>query len=113
MTTLVFRTPTGGASVSAGQTKQLGVVDVSAFKKIRVLAVERPDSATGITIQIGFILPDTRELLGALDILELTPNFPNSQVTRVYDVPGTEIAISVDAAGGTGSDSFDVIIFGA
>jgi hypothetical protein len=44
-----------------------------------------------------------------LDILHLVPH---SQVTRVYDVPGTKLTIFADAAGGSGSDGVDVLIYG-
>ena len=45
-TKLAFRTPAGGVSVPAGQTKQLGVVDVSAFTQVRLVADERAGSGT-------------------------------------------------------------------
>ncbi len=33
-TTLAFRTPVGGVTIPAGQSKQLGAVDVSPYSKI-------------------------------------------------------------------------------
>ena len=47
-TTLAFRTSPGGVSIPAGQSKQLGSVEVSPFSKIRVVADERVGSGTGI-----------------------------------------------------------------
>ena len=51
-TTLAFRTPVGGVSIPAGQSKQLGIVDVHSFSQIRVVADERAGSPTGITIRL-------------------------------------------------------------
>ena len=51
-TTLAFRTPVGGVSVPAGQSKELGSVDVHNFSKIRVVADERIGSPTGVTIRL-------------------------------------------------------------
>src|SRR5581483_1553606 len=45
---LAFRTPVGGISIPAGQSKQLGIVDVSPYERIRVVADERVGSGTGI-----------------------------------------------------------------
>ena len=44
-TTLAFRTPVGGVSVPAGQSKQLGTVDVHSFSKIRVAVGSRTASS--------------------------------------------------------------------
>jgi hypothetical protein len=51
-TTLAFRTPVGGVSIPAGQTKELGVVDVHNYSKIRVVADERAGSGTGLNIRL-------------------------------------------------------------
>ena len=51
-TSLAFRTPVGGVSIPAGQSKELGSVDVHQFSKIRVIADERIGSATGINIRL-------------------------------------------------------------
>jgi type III secretion protein HrpB1 len=107
-TKLAFRTPPGGVSVPAGQSKQLGTVDVSPFSKIRVVADERVGSATGISIRLT--ITEGNELVAQLDVLHLTPH---SQVTRVYDVPGTKLMIFADAVGGSGSDGIDVLLYGA
>jgi hypothetical protein len=107
-TKLAFRTPAGAVPVPAGQSKQLGAVDVSPFTKIRVVAGERAGSATGISIRLT--ITEGNELVGQLDVLSLSPH---SQVTRVYDVPGTKLTIFADAVGGTGSDAVDVLVYGA
>jgi len=107
-TKLAFRTPVGGVSLPAGQSKELGVVDVSPFSQIRVVADERVGSGTGVNIRLTITLGN--ELVAQLDVLTLAPH---SQVTRVYEVPGTTLSVFMDALGGTGSDGVDVLIFGA
>jgi len=108
MTTLAFRTPPGAVSIPTGTSKQLGVVDISKFSKIRVVADERVASATGVNIRLT--ITEGSELVAQLDILHLAPH---TQATRVYDVPGTKLTIFADAIGGTGSDAVDVLIYGA
>jgi type III secretion protein HrpB1 len=107
-TKLAFRTPVGGVSVPAGQSKQLGTVDVSPFSQIRVVADERIGSASGIRIRLT--LTEGNELVAQLDVLHLAPH---SEVTRVYDVPGTKLTVFADAVGGSGSDGLDVLVYGS
>ena len=83
-------------------------MDVSPFERIRVVADERVGSGTGINIRIT--ITEGTELVAQLDILHLSPH---SQVTRVYEVPGTKLTIFADALGGTGSDGIDVLVFGS
>jgi hypothetical protein len=106
-TFLAFRTPPGGVSIPAGQSKQLGVVDVSSFERIRVVADERVGSGSGLNVRLT--ITEGNELVAQLDILSLTPH---SQVTRVYEVPGTKLTVFADAAGGSGTDALDVLIYG-
>ena len=91
---LAFRTKPGGVSVPAGTSQELGVVDVTPYERIRVVADERVGSGTGVTF---------------LDLLVLGPH---QQLTRVYEVPGTKLSVFVDAAGGSGTDALDVLIYG-
>ena len=107
-TTLAFRTPVGGVSIPAGQSKQLGTVDVHNFSKIRVVADERVGSPTGVTIRLT--ITEGNELVAQLDTLSLAPH---SQLTRVYDVPGQKLTVFADAIGGSGNDGLDVLIYGA
>jgi type III secretion protein HrpB1 len=107
-TKLAFRTQVGGVSIPAGQSKQLGVVDVSPFSQIRVVADERVGSGTGVNVRLT--ITEGNELVAQLDVLALTPH---SQVTRVYAVPGTKLSIYADAIGGTGTDALDVLVYGA
>ena len=104
---LAFRTPVGGVSIPAGQSKQLGVVDVSHYERIRVVADERIGSGTGISVRMT--ITEGNELVAQLDVLHLTPH---AQLTRVYEVPGTKLSIYADAAPGSGSDGLDVLVYG-
>jgi hypothetical protein len=107
-TTLAFRTPVGGVAVPAGQSKQLGAVDVSPYSKIRVVADERVGSPTGINVRLT--ITEGNELVAQLDVLHL---LPHSQVTRVYDVPGIKLTLFADAIAGQGSDGMDLLIYGS
>jgi len=107
-TTLAFRTPVGGVAIPAGQSKQLGAVDVSPYSKIRVVADERVGSGTGINVRLT--ITEGNELVAQLDVLHL---LPHSQVTRVYDVPGTKLTLFADAIAGQGSDGMDLLIYGS
>jgi type III secretion protein HrpB1 len=107
-TTLAFRTPQGGVSVPAGQSKQLGTVDVSPYERIRVVADERVGSGTGMSVRLT--ITEGNELVAQLDVLPLTPH---SQVTRVYEVPGSKLTVFADAVGGAGTDALDVLIYGS
>jgi len=107
-TKLAFRTPPGGVVIPAGQSKELGAVDVSPFERIRVVADERVGSGTGINLRLT--ITEGAELVAQLDVLTLAPR---SQVTRVYEVPGTKLTIFADAIAGTGSDGIDVLVYGS
>ena len=98
-TSLAFRTPVGGVSIPAGQSKELGSVDVHQFSKIRVIADERIGSATGINIRLT--VTEGSELVAQLDTFSLAPH---SQVTRVYDVPAKKLTVFADAVGGGGGN---------
>ena len=106
-TILAFRTQPGGVSIPAGQSKQLGQVDVAKFERVRVVADERTGSVSSITIRLT--ITEGSELIAQLDTLTLAPH---SQVTRVYEVPGTKLSIYADAAGGSGTDGLDVLVYG-
>jgi hypothetical protein len=104
---LAFRTPVGGISIPAGQSKQLGIVDVSSFERIRVVADERVGSGTGVSIRLT--ITEGSELVAQLDVLHLTPH---AQLTNVYEVPGSHLTIFADAAPGAGNDALDVLVYG-
>lgn len=86
----------------------MGIVDFKSFSKIRVLADERVNPPTNVKIRIT--ITEGNELVGQLDVIQLTPH---SQITRVYDVPGAKLTIFADTASGTGSDAVDVLIYGS
>jgi type III secretion protein HrpB1 len=105
---LAFRTPVGAISVPGGQTKLLGVVDVSMYERIRLVTDERIDSTSNIILRLTFT--EGEELVAQLDTILLTPH---SQMTRVYDVPGTQLSIYADSVGAAGTQgSLDVLIYG-
>ena len=89
-------------------SKLLGVVDVSIYSKIRIVADERVGSGSGVIIRVT--ITEGNELVGQLDIISLAPH---AQVTRVYDVPAAKLTIFVDALAGTGNDGVDVLIYGS
>ncbi len=105
---LAFRTQVGAVTIPGGQTKLLGVVDVSLYDRIRLVTDERIDSTSNIVLRLTFT--EGEELVAQLDTILLTPH---SQVTRVYDVPGTQLSIYADSVGNTGTQgSLDVLIYG-
>jgi type III secretion protein HrpB1 len=105
---LAFRTQVGAITIPGGQTKLLGVVDVSMYDRIRLVTDERVDSTSNIVLRMTFT--EGEELVAQLDTILLTPH---SQVTRVYDVPGTQLSIYADSVGATGTQgSLDVLIYG-
>jgi type III secretion protein HrpB1 len=105
---MAFRTPVGSVTIPAGQTKLLGVVDVSMYERIRLVTDERVDSTANIILRLTFT--EGEELVAQLDTLLLTPH---SQMTRVYDVPGTQLSIYADSVGAAGSKAaLDVLIYG-
>src|SRR6266566_403236 len=96
---LAFRTKPGGVSVPAGTSQELGVVDVTPYERI--------GSGTGVTVRLT--ITEGQELVAFLDLLALAPH---QQTTRVYEVPGTKLSVFADAAGGSGTDALDVLIYG-
>jgi type III secretion protein HrpB1 len=108
MSKLLWRTQVGAIPVPAGTSKQLGVVDVGPYSKIRIVADERVGSGTGIVIRLTITEPN--ELVAQLDTIQLSPH---CQITKVYDVPGAKLTVFADALAGTGTDSVDVLIYGS
>jgi hypothetical protein len=104
---LAFRTTVGSVTIPGGQTKLLGVVDVM-YDKIRLVTDERIDSTANIVLRLTFT--EGEELVAQLDTIMLTPH---SQLTRVYDVPGTQLSVYADSVGAAGTaGSLDVLIYG-
>lgn len=105
---LAFRTQVGAITIPGGQTKLLGVLDVSMYDRIRLVADERIDSTANIILRLTFT--EGEELVAQLDTILL---IPHSQMTRVYDVPGTRLSVYADSVGATGTKAaLDVLIYG-
>jgi type III secretion protein HrpB1 len=105
---LAFRTPVGALTIPGGQNKLLGEVDVSMYDRIRLVADERIDSNANVILRLTFT--EGEELVAQLDTIVLTPH---SQMTRVYDVPGTTLSIYADSVGPVNTKAaLDVLIYG-
>lgn len=78
------------------------------YERIRVVADERIDSTTNIILRLTFT--EGEELVAQLDTIMLTPH---SQMTRVYDVPGTQLSVYADSVGTASTHgALDVLIYG-
>jgi hypothetical protein len=108
MSKLVWRTAVGAVQVPAGTSQQLGIVDVSPYSEIRVVADERVGSVSGIVIRLT--ITEGTELVAELDMLQLAPH---AQVTQVYVVPAVKLTIFADALPGSGNDGVDVLVYGS
>lgn len=105
---LAFRTKLGGETVKGGESKVLGIVETNRFDKIRLVADERIGSTCNVFVRLTIM--EGNELVAFLDHLLLTPH---SQLTRVYDVPGTKLEIAMDGIGTQNTQgSVDVLIYG-
>lgn len=108
MSKLIWRTVVGAISIPLGTSKQLGVVDVGPYSKIRVVADERVGSGTDVVIRLT--ITEGKELVAQLDVLHLAPH---SQITKVYDIPAAKLTIYADALPGSGKpDGVDVLVYG-
>ncbi|HWF05481.1 MAG TPA: hypothetical protein VHA06_17470 [Candidatus Angelobacter sp.] len=105
---LAFRTKPGAESIKGGQTIELGTVQVSEFQKIRLVCDERIGSTCNVLVRMTIM--EGNELVALLDQVLLTPH---AQTTRVYDVPGTQLSISIDGIGAaTTQGAVDVLLYG-
>jgi type III secretion protein HrpB1 len=105
---LAFRTIAGAEPIRAGETKNLGTVDVSHFDKIRLVADERIGS--GCNVLVRLTITEGNELVAFLDEVML---MPHQQVTKVYDVPCTNLTVSLVGVGNPGTNgAADVLIYG-
>ena|SRR5258708_42251 len=107
-TMLAFRTPPGGVDIPVGQTQRLGFVDVHQFERIRLFAGVIVGGLGPVKVLI--IAMEGNEAFGPLD--ELTVQ-PGSNVTKVYEVPGTRLEISATTTGAMkGSSKVIVLVNG-
>jgi type III secretion protein HrpB1 len=105
---LAFRTTVGAQPIAAGETKDLGTVDVSHFDKIRLVADERVGS--GCNVLVRLTITEGNELVAFLDEVMLKPH---QQLTKVYDVPCTKLTVSLVGVGAPGTKAAaDVLIYG-
>jgi hypothetical protein len=105
---LAFRTKVGAESIKGGQTIELGTVEVGHFQKIRLVCDERIGSTCNVLVRMTIM--EGNELVASLDQVLLTPH---AQTTRVYDVPGTQLSISIDGIGSaTTQGAVDVLLYG-
>ncbi len=105
---LAFRTVVGAQPINAGETKEIGMVDVSRFEKIRLVADERIGS--GCNVMVRLTITEGNELVAFLDEITL---MPHQQLTKVYDVPCTNLAVSLVGIGTAGAKgAADVLIYG-
>jgi hypothetical protein len=107
MTTKLVWRPPHPTEILAGKSVQLGVVDVSPFSAIRVIAFAK-DTAPVVTLELIATAGMGGDRFTYLDRLQL----PTGGITRVYQVPGLALTIDAVAAAGTGSTWIDVLIFG-
>jgi len=104
---LAFRTKPGAETINADESKELGIVDVSQYDKIRLVA-ERTESTCNVLIRMT--ITEGNELVAFLDHLVLTLH---AQVTRVYDFPCTKLSIFIDGVGAADTKgAVDVLIYG-
>ncbi|MCW3475604.1 S53 family peptidase [Rhodovastum sp. RN2-1] len=106
-TTLAFRTSPGGVTIMPGMSRDLGVINVHGFERIRVVAEEHADN--GASASIRLTMTEGTEPVGLLDVL---PVASHAQITRVYEIPGTRLAISADAVGTAGAATVNVWVYG-
>ncbi len=86
----------------------LGQIDVSQLATIRVSATIT-GATTGVTLFLVHIVGD--EVVTPLDAIGLTPL---SDISNVYDIPGTLLGISVSGSGASANPlSIRVLIYGA
>jgi hypothetical protein len=92
-----------GITVPAGTPNFLiGPVITQIYDRIRILAVETPGSTSPVDIMINLVDGDDFHTVGQLDTLNLKPG---SQVTNVYEIPGTFIDLYATATGKSGTSA--------
>lgn len=105
---LAYRTILGSEPIKGGESKVLAQIDTSNYERIRIVADERVDSTCNVAIRIT--VTEGNEWVAFLDHIILTPH---SQMTRVYEVPCTELTIAIDGIGApTTRAGVDVLIYG-
>jgi type III secretion protein HrpB1 len=105
MTKLAFRTKRGAVVILPYESKQLGIVKVSAFSRIRVVV----DSGNR-AVRVRLVIAEGKEQIVELDSFELPVH---AKLTRLYDVPGTKLMLFADAIEPSGgNDQFELLMYG-
>ncbi|HEU4416687.1 MAG TPA: hypothetical protein VFT65_18000 [Candidatus Angelobacter sp.] len=105
---LAFRTKPGAESIKGGETKELGIVEVAQFDKVRLVCDERIGSTCNVLVRLTIM--EGNELVAFLDQVLLTPH---GQTTRVYDVPGVKLSVAIDGIGASNTQgAVDVLLYG-
>jgi hypothetical protein len=89
------------------QQTDLGSFQTSRYQRIRVLADCRFDSGT--SVEILLVLVEAGGAPGRLDRFALGPG---DEVQRVYEVPGTRIAVSVTPRDPGETANIDIWVWG-
>jgi hypothetical protein len=105
---LLFRTQGGAVSLGAGTSKHVADVATAGYRKLRIVADERVGSATNVSFRVTIL--EGSELVAQLSTFTLSPH---SERTFTIDVPPRAVAIYADAAGGSGTDAFDFLVYGS
>lgn len=104
-TTLIFNTPPGSQHVPQGVTDLPPLpqtIDVSNCSEIRFFADNRSDSSGDVNLNLTMLDAANGQIfVGPLDSVTL---IPNSNINKVYGVPGLGLQIIVTAAGAGGAD---------
>jgi hypothetical protein len=85
----------------------IGTVDVRDFAQIRVSAYLHRDSSSGVGIHLS--AEEANDESPELDFLPLEPA---SEITRVYDVPGTTLRLRLGGPGSFSEGAGSVFVWG-
>ena len=116
-TRLIFRamtsTPSGavsGVSIRPGANLRFDSIDVSPYRKIRIMVTERAGSASKVTVRL--IMMEGSDSVGELEPVTLSPG---SSQSKIFDVPGTRLGLIVEAQAApvAGSDVLQILIYGS
>ncbi len=97
--------------IKAGQTEVLGTLDTTRFDKVRLVAVNE-QSTCDVHVRLAIMEPEgkAKERVAFMDEFTLKPH---NQLTRVYDVPATELEVSLVGLGKAGTNAeVEVLIYG-
>ncbi len=112
-TTLAFKTPPEGVKVPVGAPQPLGSVTVQPFSKIRVIVSKGADSDRASTVTVHLIIrTEDGTHIGPLDTLLFTETSSVS-ISKVYEVPGTHLAIAAEVKGSSRPAQIFAYVYGS